>query len=188
MTATLELKPIPDAAPAAQAAPANEGFPSLTDLVKRYIDNGADIATLTALYLKLRNSKKDLDEQAKKKTGPIVAGMDLIENHFLAKMLEMKVDSLKNDAGTPYRSEKVSITVADNSAFVDYVLDRALQALPVTPEARDAIKAAMIDSGQLALIEARASKSAIEALMEETKELPPGLNHRVEATVNVRAS
>lgn len=191
MTATLELRPIPDVAPAPVAEPAAaapQAAPSIADLVKKYIDSGADVSVLTALYLKLRNSKKDLEEQAKKKIAPLNAGMDMIENHFLAKMLEMNVDSLKNEAGTPYKSEKVSITVADNSAFVDYVLDRALQALPVTPEARNAIKNAMIDSGQLALIEARACKSAIEALMGETQELPPGLNHRVEATVNVRAS
>lgn len=183
MSATLELKPIPTADEAAPKA-----APTITDLVKNYIDSGADISVLTALYLKLRNSKKDLDEQAKKKTGPITAGLDLIENHFLAKMLELKVDSLKNEAGTPYRSEKTSITVADNGAFVDYVLTRALSGLAVSDAAKEAIKNAMLDSGQLALIEARAAKSAIEALMEETKELPPGLNHRVEATVNVRAS
>ena len=103
-------------------------------------------------------------------------------------MIELGTDSLKNEAGTPYRTEAVSITCADSQAFMDYVLDRALQALPVKPEARDAIKQAMIESGQLMLLEARPSKSAVETLLQETQELPAGLNRRVEAKVNVRSA
>lgn len=183
--AVLQLNPIPEAQ-AAAAEP--KAAPTIADMVKAAIAKGTDIATLTSLYLKVRNSKADLADQAKKKLAPLNEALEAIENHFLAKMLEMKVDSLKNAGGTPYKSEKVSISVADNSAFVDYVLTRALAALPVTDGAKDAIKAAMVESGQLALIEARASKTAVEALMEETKELPAGLNHRVETTVNVRAS
>lgn len=187
MTATLELKPIPADA-AAKPADAAPAAPTVADLVRKYIASGADVSVLTGLYLKLRGSKKDLDEQAKKKTAPVVEGMDLIETHFLAKMLELGVDSLKNEAGTPYKTEKVTVTVADNSAFIDYVLTRALAGLAVTDAAKEAIKNVLIDSGQLALIEARASKSAVEALLEETQELPAGLNRRVEAAVNIRAS
>lgn len=188
MAATLELKPIPGADAGANPTTDKPAPPTVDRLVQAAIDAGKDISYLTAMYLKLRDGKKDLETQAKKKTAPITAGLDLLENHFLAKMLELKVDSLKNEKGTPYKSEKVSITVADNEAFVDYVLDRALSGLPIKPEMKAVIKTAMVESGQLALIEARACKSAIEALMEETKELPPGLNHRVEATVNVRAT
>lgn len=191
---TLQLNPIPTAdgegtaevVPAAPAAPAAPG--TVDAVVAAAIDAGSDVSKLTALYLKLRDAKKDLTEQAKAKVAPIQKGLDLLENHFLGLMLEMKVDSLKNDKGTPYKSERVSITVADNSEFVDYVLGRALESLPVTPEARTAIKTAIIESGQLALIEARASKTAVEALVEETQQLPPGLARNVEAVVNVRAS
>lgn len=186
--ATLELNPIP-AAPDAPAAPATKpACPNVADIVRKALQGTPDMAQLTTLYLKLRGAKKDLDEQAKAKTRPLCESMTLIENHFLDKMNELKVDALKNDAGTPYKSERVSITVADNQAFVDYTLTRALAGLNVSDAAKEAIKNAIVDSGQLALIEARASKSAVEALMEETKELPPGLNRRVEATVNVRAS
>lgn len=186
MTATLELKPIP-AEPAQAPAPATAA-PTVVDIVKNGIATGADVATLTGLYLKLRAAKQDLDKQAKAKLAPLNESMDLIENHFLAKMNEMSVDSLKNAAGTPYKQESVSITVADNSAFVDFVLTRALQGLQVTDQAKEAIKNVIIDSGQLALIEARASKTACESYMEEVGELPAGLNRRSEFKVNVRAS
>ena len=185
---TLELKPIPQWS----QAPVNikpEATPKLSvvDIVTRAIEGGADMAKLTEIYLKLRNAAKDLDEQLKAKKAPIKIGLDLIESHFLARMNELKVDALKNEAGTPYRSKKVSITVADNEAFMDFVLSRALESVPINATAREAIKNAILESGQLALLEARCSKSAVEALMEETQALPPGLNHRVESTVNVRA-
>lgn len=178
---TLELNPIPTEQ---EAQPA----PSLVDIVGHHIENGTDVSELTALYLKLRDAKSDLQAQAKERMAPINQGLEMIETHFLSLMLDMKVDSLKNEAGTPYKSEVPSVTVADNSAFMDFVLTNALAGLQVSEEAREAIKNHMIESGHLALIEARASKSAVEAYLEETKELPPGLNRRVDVRVNVRAS
>lgn len=189
--ATLELNPIPGATDAKVVAPNVAPAPGATivDVVRRAIEGGKpDIAILTGIYLKLRNTKKDLETQAKAKIAPLNEGMDMIEACFLSKMLELGVDSLKNERGTPYKSEQVSITVADNSAFVGFVLDRALAGLPVSEAAREVIKKAIFESGQLALIEARASKSAVEAFLEETQELPPGLNRRAEAKVNVRTA
>lgn len=199
MAAILELNPLPagDAPVAAQApAPAAAVVntapgpgTTLLDIVQRAVQaEKPDMPLLTSVYVKLRNTKKDLDEQAKTKTRPLVEGMELIEACFLAKMLELGVDSLKNERGTPYKTEQVSITVADNATFMDFILTRALEALPVSEQARVAIKSAIVESGHLALLEARASKSAVEALLEETKELPPGLNRRVEAKVNVRTA
>lgn len=184
----LALNPIPESGVSQETAPPKNVKPGVAEIVRGAIENGADIATLTRLYLKLRNSKKELEDQAKARIAPINDGLAQIEGHFLDQMNELSVDSLKNEAGTPYRSRKVSITVADNEAFVDFVLTRALAALPVSEAARDGIKKVIVDSGQLTLIEARASKTAIETLYEETKEFPPGLNRREESTVNVRAS
>lgn len=191
MATNLELNPIPaadaPAAPSANVAPPNGT--TVLDIVERLLAaDKPNMVTLTSTYLKLRNAKKDIDTQAKERTSPITQAMDRIEGFMLATMNELNTDSLKNEAGTPYRAEKVSVTLADAPVFLDYVLDRALQALPVKPEAREAIKNAMIESGQLCLLEARPSKSAVEALLEETNELPPGVNRRVEATVNVRAA
>lgn len=187
MTATLELKPIPSAESPAPA-PAAPAAASVHDMVKNMIAAGKDIDTLTGVYLKLRNAKKDIDTQAKAKTAPLVLAMDEIENHFLAKFKEMGVDSVKTASGTPYISNVASVTVADNSAFVDFVLNRALSVLPLGDEAKQTILTAMTESGALSLIEARAAKSAVEEFLEETKELPPGLNRRVESKLNIRAS
>lgn len=180
---TLELNPIPSEDPTPTPA-----VKTVADIVQQQIDSGADVSVLTELYLKLRNAKSDLATQAKEKGAPINDGLSKIENHFLGLMIDMKVDSLKNEAGTPYKAEVPSVTVADNMVFVDFVLTSALSSLNVSDAARQAIKDHIIDSGHLALIEARASKSAVEAFLEETKELPPGLNRRVDVKVNVRAS
>lgn len=189
MATKLELNPIPGEADAPVQNTTPPTGTTVVDIVQRQLSaEEPSMVTLTATYLKLRHAKKDIDEQAKTRTAPITQAMDLIEGFMLGKMNELGVDSLKNESGTPYRSERVSVTLADAPAFMDFVLDRALQALPIKPEAREAIKEAMIESGQLALLEGRPSKSAVEALLEETQELPPGLNRRVEATVNVRSA
>lgn len=137
----------------------------------------------------MRNAKQDIDNQAKAKTSPITQAMDAIEAHFLAKFRELHVDSVKTPAGTPYISQKTSVTVADNEAWLKWVLSKALEPLTqLQPAARDALKEAMLNSGAFAFLEARAAKTAVESYVEETKELPPGLNRRVEDTINVRAS
>lgn len=185
MSAVLELNPIPQDQ---VETPAPATPPAIDEMVSKMIEAGPGMASLTKLYLRLRATKDDVKRQASARLAPIDHGMAMLEAHFLAKMNEMQVDSLKNEAGTPYRSTRVSITVADNQAFVDFVLSSALEALPVAEAAREKIKQVIVDSGQFALIEARASKSAVEAYLEETSELPPGLNRREEATVNVRTS
>lgn len=176
---TLEMHDIPTA-----AAPK----PTVVDIVARAIESNATIDAMTALYLKLRNAESDLKNQFKEKASPIIQGKALIEGYFLEKMQELGVDSLKNENGTPYKSETVSVTTADNEAFLTYVLDRALSGLPLPDAARATVRDGMLNSGQLSLLEARASKSAVEALVEATGELPPGLNRRVELKVNVRSS
>lgn len=191
MATILQLNPIEGTATARPETPTPQAPVSsspVLNAVRKALDDKADVTALTAMYLKLRAAKKDLDEQGKNRVRPLTEAMGLIETRFLELMLELKVDSLKNDAGTPYQSERVSITVADISAFMDFVLTRALEGLDVSDGAKEAIKRAMLDSGQLSLVDARASKSAVEELVAQTKELPPGLNRSVERTVNVRAS
>lgn len=196
MSAVLQLKPIP-ADPNAPPAEVPVDQSPVVMVVKKATgalgDEPADITSLTKLYLKLRAGKADLTEQSKKKLAPVNMGLDLLEGYFLNKMNELNVDSLKNEAGTPYKSNKVSITVADNDAWIDFVLTQALEGLPVKPEAKEGIKNLIIGSGMLSLIEARASKTAVESYMtpvegEPSKDLPPGLTRREETTVNLRAS
>ena len=185
MTATLELKPIPGTESAPVETP--KAPPSVLDIVTNAVNGGADMAALTSLYLKVRNAKSDLSAQAKKRMAPLDESMELLENTFLAKMTEMGVDSLKNANGTPYKTTKTSITTADAPLYVDFVLTRAMAGLPLTDAAKEKIKQAMIDSGAMMLLETRPAKLAVEALVEETKVLPPGLNQRKEFAVNVRA-
>lgn len=201
MPAKLALKPIPGAenaqpdetvtdttAPAA-ATPAPSGPPTVDAIVGNMIEQGVTVDKLTKTYLKIRDSHASLKKQAAEKMAPLVTAMAKIENHFLAKMNEMGVDSLKNAEGTPYKTTRTSITVEDNPTFVDYVLTRALSSLTqLNQQARDAIKDAIIASGQLWLIEARAAKSAVETFLIENEELPAGLKKTSEIVVNVKAS
>lgn len=191
MATVLALNPIPEGIPGSDAPEVQEtaapDSPVVT-LVKKLIADKAPVSTMTQWYLKLRNADADLKKQYGIKRAPITGSMELIENHLLAVMNELQVDSLKNEAGTPYKTEKVTVSVADNAAFMDFVLTRALSGLPVEDHVKAVIKNAMVESGQLALFEARAAKTAVEALVEETKVLPPGLNRTSVYAVNVRAS
>jgi len=183
---TLELAPIPEAEDAPQQDAVAPESPVVT-IVRQAIEAGEGMDKLTGLYLKLRGGADDLKKQLSAKMAPINKAMDMIENHFLAKMNEMGVENLKNANGTPYKTIAVSVSVADNEAFVSYVLLNSLGDLPLNEETKHKIVEAMKNNGAFALIESRASKSAVEAQLEATGELPPGLNRRVEVKVNVKS-
>lgn len=181
-------QPEPQVAPPAQAVSDEDAGNALMSMVENMIVGGANAETLTNTYLRLRAAKKENDARLSAKNAPITSALNRIESHFLDLMNTMGVDSLKNGAGTPYKSTTTSITMGDNQSFVDFVLDTALVDLPVSDEAKGKIKEVIHRSGALAMMEARPSKSAITAYMEGGNELPPGLVHRAEVKVNVKSS
>ena len=71
---------------------------------------------------------------------------------------------MKTSVGTAYRSERTSVTVADKSAFMDYI------------ESNKAFD----------LLDVRANKTAVEGFMAENQDVPPGVNIRREVAVNFR--
>jgi hypothetical protein len=127
------------------------------------------INKLVADYVMLRNRKAALEAEHKEKLSKIKKVMDAIEAKSLAYCNQLGVSSFRTPSGTMYRSEQVSVTVADRDAFVEF-----LQGLD--------------DEDRYAFIESRANKGAVEAYLESVGELPPGVSVTKRAVVRFNKS
>jgi len=117
-------------------------------------------------YLQLRQLKKEKDEAHKKDTAPIVEMMEKLEEYFRKKMDEAGLESLPTKHGTPYKTKRTSVTVADWQVAFEFIQENELWGM----------------------LEKRVSKAAVQEYIDEREDLPPGLNLREEIVVNVRSS
>lgn len=131
----------------------------LNELVSNY-----NVEQLVAAYRHIRDRKAEIEQEFKEKLAPLNAALSRIETETLKRMQECGAKSLQTKSGTAYQTVRVSASVADREAFRAYC------------EAEDAWELADI----------RASKAAIRAMLEETGELPPGINWRESIGVNFR--
>jgi hypothetical protein len=76
------------------------------------------------------------------------------------------MDSVKTEAGTAYKSTRISVTTGDKDAFMEFVRT----------------------NDEWPLLEVRPSKSAVEEYRAAHDDLPPGINWRAEQVVNIRRS
>jgi len=123
-----------------------------------------DIEKLVSKYVQLRDKKSEMEARHREEIAPIKKYMADIEIMMLKQMGELNTTSLKTAAGTAYQTKRTSATVADRELFRNYCLEN--------------------DAWELADI--RAGKSAISAMVEETGDLPPGINWREELGVNFK--
>ncbi len=197
---TLVLNPLPDQVTGQTSQPTEPENPVLT-LVKKLVDAGdTKLELLTKVYLQMRDKKTELETAAKAKVSPLSQAIDMLENHFLARFQTLGVDNVKTEHGTPYISKKTSYSVADATAFWNFVLEGSLAGLNLPPATKQGIINAMMQSGALALMESRAAKSAVEQyIAAETERLqsetgdehargavPAGLNYTSVNTINVK--
>ena len=117
-------------------------------------------------YIRARDKKKEIMDEAKGKCAQIDEVMKMAEARLLEMFDEEGVTSVKTDAGTAYRSTRTSATVADWELLLDHIKDE------------DA----------WALLEHRVNKKAVEEYKEEYDDFPPGVNIRSEHTINIRRS
>lgn len=123
-----------------------------------------DMQEAVAGFIRLRDLKARAEAEHKEKLKPVVEAMDKLEAFMLKELNGMGGDSVKTAAGTAYKSKRVSVSVADWLAFKAFTDERGLDHM----------------------INHSANKTAVEEYLEETGQLPPGLNRSVEIVVNVR--
>jgi hypothetical protein len=125
-----------------------------------------DIDELVSKYRQLRDLKKQKEEEHKAALQPINEMMERLEALFLTEMNRMGLQSLPTKNGTPYKTTRTSVTVADWDSALAFVQDHNMWHL----------------------LEKRLAKTAVQEYRAEHNDLPPGVNWREETVVNVRSS
>tara|TARA_R110000772_G_scaffold235182_1_gene346770 strand:+ start:378 stop:767 length:390 start_codon:yes stop_codon:yes gene_type:complete len=122
------------------------------------------LGQLITSYIKIRDKKAEMVKGHKEDLKPYNEALMKLENKFQSEMNAADLDSLKTDGGTAYQAVQSSVTVADWEAFSGWVQEHKAWHF----------------------LDHRASKAAAEEYLEETGQLPPGLNRSSNIKVNVR--
>lgn len=115
-------------------------------------------------YIVLRDKKASIKKEYDEKAAKIDQVMEKMEGVILKHFDETGAESLRTEAGTAYKSNRTSATVADWDAFLAHVQKH---------EAWE-------------LLEHRAAKKAVEEYKAANDDVPPGVNWRSEIVVNIR--
>lgn len=115
-------------------------------------------------YVALRDRIKQLDDEHKEKMKPFRETLEKLNGVLLGHLNEIEVNSVNTDAGTVYRTEKKSASLADPAAFMRFVIDN---------EAWD-------------LLDRKANVTAVADFIEEQSTTPPGVNFSTRFEVGVR--
>lgn len=158
---TLVTKPPPE--PANDLAP-NPPAPSGPVVRVRPPDMTVDRAV--AKYISIRDQIAALKKEQAKALLPYEAALETLAGWLLNDLNTAKVVSMRALTGTAYKSVRTSATVEDWPAVLAYIKEN---------EAWD-------------LLEARVSKLAVAAVVEDTKAPVPGVKTSREIIVNVRKS
>jgi len=115
-------------------------------------------------YRALRDKKKEIQARHTAELKPLIDAMDQLEAYLLDALNRTGSNSVKTDAGTIYKSTRVSYSIADPAEFRRFVEVNGL------PE----------------LFENRPSKEALESYVNDGNPLPPGIKRSSDVTVNIR--
>ena len=121
-------------------------------------------AELITAYLEIRDKKRLMEHEFKERLAPFNETLDKIEMALAKVMEDTGLDNLPGGGGTAYRSTRTNVKVDDWDAFMFWV----------------------VENGHWHMVERRAAKTAVEEVLAETKELPPGVSMTKEYVVQVR--
>lgn len=121
---------------------------------------------LCAAYVKLRDGKKAAEAELDKRLTKVKFSMEAIENQLLKTLMDQSADSIATPYGTCYRKAHVHYKVKDRAAFMRWAHEQ----------------------GAMHALDIRASKAALDEIVTETGELPPGIDRSGIFKVNIRRS
>lgn len=122
---------------------------------------------LVEKYLQLKQRVATKTEVFENEIKPLKDGMTVIENEFLKRLDERGADNTKTDAGTAYKSTITNFIVVDQQAFLQFCLKY--------PSLAD-------------MYTVKPVKDPIKEYMQDSHELPPGLEQSQFIRVHVRRS
>lgn len=115
-------------------------------------------------YIALRDRKAEIKSAYEKQVAEIDTAMKKCERFLLGQLNTTGTESQRTKAGTVYKEEQVSVSVADWDAYLTWVRD----------------------NGMFQMLEKRASKSAVQEYRNVHDDLPPGVNYSTHVVVHVR--
>jgi hypothetical protein len=120
---------------------------------------------MIALYIALRDGKAAYKKRFKEQMQDgFNAKIEALAAKMLGHLDQTKLKNMAGDAGTAYRVEDVSATIADKEVFRDHVTENHLWDL----------------------IDWRANKTQVRALVKANQPVPPGLNYSTRYVIGVR--
>lgn len=117
-----------------------------------------------AKYLELRDKIAQLKKEQAAAMAPFTAALELVGNWLMDDLNQSHVESMRAEAGTFYKSIRTSAKVEDWGSTLAFIQAQ----------------------GAWELLEARVSKLAVAAIMEETQQTIPGVSVVREIVINVR--
>jgi hypothetical protein len=124
------------------------------------------LSEAVSIYIKMRDKKAQMKAEFDASVAPLNEKMEKLEAKLLDVFNKTGIDSVKTEFGTAYTTTRVTASVADREIFMTHVRE----------------------NDDWALLEVRASKTAVEQYRETNNDLPPGVSTREERVVNVRRS
>jgi phage host-nuclease inhibitor protein Gam len=124
------------------------------------------LSEAVSIYIKMRDKKAQMKAEFDASVAPLNEKMEKLEAKLLDVFNKTGMDSVKTEFGTAYTTTRVTASVADREIFMTHVKE----------------------NDDWAMLEVRASKSAVEQYRETNNDLPPGISLREERVVNVRRS
>lgn len=123
-----------------------------------------NIGQLTGVYISLRDRVAEIEAKHKLELAPLKEAMEKVEDRVYSLLAQSGLDSAKTENGTAYITESSSVTVADKSAFMDFIREN------------DAFD----------FLDVKANKTAVNAYLETNQALPPGVNINRKTKVGFR--
>ncbi len=148
---------------AAGTAKVSTGIQKIDAALLKGAFDSARIDDVVARYVAVRDEKEALIERQKLEVADYNEQLRDIERWCLGHLAASGSESIKTAAGTVFTKTQTSTKVEDRGVFFAWVLEN---------EALD-------------MLEARCSKLAVEAHLESTGELPPGVSRRAEKVVTI---
>ena len=124
------------------------------------------LSEAVSIYIKMRDKKAQMKAEFDASIAPLNEKMEKLEAKLLDVFNKTGMDSVKTEFGTAYTTTRVTASVADREIFMTHVKE----------------------NDDWALLEVRASKTAVEQYRDTNNDLPPGVSMREERVVNVRRS
>lgn len=122
------------------------------------------VEQVVGTYMKLRRKKEALENQVKADVDAIKGKMTLLESWLMEKADADGVTSFKTSAGTAF------VTTTDFANVADW----------------DAVLTFIKNNDAFDMLEKRVSKTAVRAHMDDTGDVPPGINYGTKIGINVR--